>query len=56
MHVHCSFIGYVRIALLVYACVYMMTNPLCTIIAYLLSALLDAFDGHAARLLNQSKL
>ena len=33
----------------------MISDPVHSISAYLLSALLDAFDGHAARLLNQSK-
>nr|NP_001187611.1 CDP-diacylglycerol--inositol 3-phosphatidyltransferase [Ictalurus punctatus]ADO28883.1 cdp-diacylglycerol--inositol 3-phosphatidyltransferase [Ictalurus punctatus] len=49
-----NIIGYVRIILLFYACWYMTTDLARTMAAYLLSALLDAFDGHAARLLDQS--
>lgn len=32
----------------------MPTDPVRTVVSYLLSVLLDAFDGHAARLLDQS--
>uniref|UniRef100_A0A5K3FT36 CDP-diacylglycerol--inositol 3-phosphatidyltransferase n=1 Tax=Mesocestoides corti TaxID=53468 RepID=A0A5K3FT36_MESCO len=49
-----NIIGYARIILLLYACWYMPTSAVDAIFAYLLSALLDAFDGHAARLLDQS--
>ncbi|BHF72990.1 hypothetical protein SprV_0401606200 [Sparganum proliferum] len=49
-----NLIGYARILLLLYACWYMTTNFSRTVISYLLSSLLDAFDGYAARLLNQS--
>jgi phosphatidylglycerophosphate synthase len=34
----------------------MPTDPKITIICYLTSQFLDAFDGHAARALGQSKL
>ncbi|VDM03959.1 unnamed protein product [Schistocephalus solidus] len=46
--------GYARIFLLLYACWYMTTSFSRTVFCYLLSSLLDAFDGYAARLLNQS--
>ncbi|KAM7532950.1 hypothetical protein Aperf_G00000127690 [Anoplocephala perfoliata] len=49
-----NIIGYARIILLIYACWFMPSDPIRSISAYFLSALLDAFDGHAARLLNQS--
>ncbi|KAH9284793.1 CDP-diacylglycerol--inositol 3-phosphatidyltransferase [Echinococcus granulosus] len=49
-----NLIGYVRILLLLYACWYMSTDPVRAAVSYLLSALLDAFDGHVARLLDQS--
>eukprot|EP00158_Paraphelidium_tribonemae_P001857 Partr_v1_DN24881_c0_g1_i2_m29766 putative cdp-diacylglycerol--inositol 3-phosphatidyltransferase len=46
-------VGYLRIMLLGMACYWMPTNPWLTIAAYSLSCLLDAIDGHLARLLNQ---
>ncbi|VUZ48451.1 unnamed protein product [Hymenolepis diminuta] len=49
-----NIIGYARILLLIAACWYMPLDPIRAIVAYFLSALLDAVDGHAARLLNQS--
>ncbi|KAL5109441.1 hypothetical protein TcWFU_009352 [Taenia crassiceps] len=49
-----NLIGYARILLLLYACWYMSTDPVRAVVSYLLSALLDALDGHAARLLDQS--
>ncbi|VDM32289.1 unnamed protein product [Hydatigera taeniaeformis] len=49
-----NLIGYVRILLLLYACWYMPTDPVRAVVSYLLSALLDAVDGHTARLLDQS--
>ncbi|VDK33363.1 unnamed protein product [Taenia asiatica] len=50
----CFLQGYARILLLLYACWYMSTDPVRAVVSYLLSALLDAVDGHVARLLNQS--
>ncbi|KAL5971759.1 CDP-diacylglycerol--inositol 3-phosphatidyltransferase [Taenia solium] len=49
-----NLIGYARILLLLYACWYMSTDPVRAVVSYLLSALLDAVDGHVARLLDQS--
>jgi CDP-diacylglycerol--inositol 3-phosphatidyltransferase len=51
-----NLIGYARVALMFIA-FYFMTNPemyQITVACYLLSQLLDAFDGHAARLLGQT--
>lgn len=50
-----NLIGYARIVLMLVA-FYYMTNENTyqfTVVCYLLSQLLDAFDGHAARLLGQ---
>jgi len=50
-----NLIGYARIVLMIIA-FYYMTNPeqyTVTVACYMLSQLLDAFDGHAARILNQ---
>lgn len=51
-----NIIGYVRVVLM-FVAFYFMTSPemyQITVICYLLSQLLDAFDGHAARLLGQT--
>lgn len=51
-----NIIGYVRIVLM-FVAFYYMTNPhkyMFTVACYMLSQLLDAFDGHAARLLGQT--
>lgn len=51
-----NLIGYARVALMFIA-FYFMTNPdmyQITVACYLLSQLLDAFDGHAARMLGQT--
>ncbi len=48
-----NIIGYGRIILAILACWYMPTDYVRAACAYLLSGLLDAFDGHAARALNQ---
>jgi CDP-diacylglycerol--inositol 3-phosphatidyltransferase len=48
-----NLIGYARIVLALLSFWYMSTNYVLTTIFYLLSGLLDAFDGHAARYLNQ---
>uniref|UniRef100_A0A8C2YWH1 CDP-diacylglycerol--inositol 3-phosphatidyltransferase n=1 Tax=Cyclopterus lumpus TaxID=8103 RepID=A0A8C2YWH1_CYCLU len=49
-----NLIGYGRIALALLAFALMPCCPWTAVFCYLLSALLDAFDGHAARALNQS--
>ena len=51
-----NLIGYARVVLM-FVAFYFMTNPemyQITVACYLLSQLLDAFDGHAARLLGQT--
>ncbi|KAM5152655.1 CDP-diacylglycerol--inositol 3-phosphatidyltransferase [Mantella aurantiaca] len=48
-----NLIGYARIAFAFVAFYFMPTSPLVASTFYLLSGLLDAFDGHAARALNQ---
>ena len=51
-----NIIGYVRI-ILMFVAFFFMTNPekyLLTVSCYMLSQLLDAFDGHAARMLGQT--
>jgi len=48
-----NLIGYARILLLLASLPFMLSDPWTTAGLYMLSALLDAFDGHAARLLNQ---
>ncbi len=45
--------GYARIVLAIVSFYYMPTEPNVAVTCYLLSGLLDAFDGHAARYLNQ---
>jgi CDP-diacylglycerol--inositol 3-phosphatidyltransferase len=49
-----NLIGYGRIALAIVAMWFMPTNHVIAAWCYILSGLLDAFDGHAARALNQS--
>jgi hypothetical protein len=48
--------GYVRIALAVAAFAYAMTDHKIFFVCYLLSELLDALDGHAARYFKQCTL
>lgn len=48
-----NIIGYVRIILAIISFYFMPTCPKVSIFCYLFSGLLDAFDGHAARYLNQ---
>ncbi|XP_076153718.1 CDP-diacylglycerol--inositol 3-phosphatidyltransferase isoform X2 [Alosa pseudoharengus] len=48
-----NLIGYARIVLALLAFYLMPCCPVPAVFCYLLSALLDAFDGHAARMLNQ---
>ena len=47
------FIGYSRIVLGLISFYFMPFNPTIAATCYLLSGFLDAFDGHAARMLNQ---
>jgi len=49
-----NLIGYSRIILAILSFYYMPTNYIMASSMYLLSGFLDAFDGHAARLLDQS--
>ncbi|KAL0267116.1 UNVERIFIED_CONTAM: hypothetical protein PYX00_009471 [Menopon gallinae] len=49
-----NLIGYARIILAIISFFYMPTNYVVASWCYILSALLDAFDGHAARYFNQS--
>ena len=46
-------LGYARVILAFVSFYYMPTSPYTAGFLYLLSGLLDAFDGHAARTLNQ---
>lgn len=48
-----NLIGYARIILAIIAFYFIKTNYIVATFCYILSGLLDAFDGHAARLLNQ---
>lgn len=48
-----NLIGYGRIILAIIAFYFMRTNYIFASLCYLLSGFLDAFDGHAARMLNQ---
>ena len=48
-----NLIGYARIVLAIVSFYFMPTTPTIAVSCYLLSGLLDAFDGHAARYLNQ---
>lgn len=47
--------GYARIVLAILSFYFMPTDYIVAANMYLLSGLLDAFDGHAARYFNQSK-
>nr|CAH8826907.1 unnamed protein product [Trichobilharzia regenti] len=49
-----NILGYIRIVLLLVACFFMRSSCEITLLTYVLSCLLDAFDGYAARSLNQS--
>ncbi|CAB4001771.1 CDP-diacylglycerol--inositol 3-phosphatidyltransferase [Paramuricea clavata] len=49
-----NLIGYSRIILAFVSFYYMADSPVIFTVCYLLSALLDAFDGHFARLLSQT--
>ena len=49
------FIGYARIVLAILSFYFMPTDYIMAASMYLLSGLLDAFDGHAARYFGQSK-
>lgn len=49
-----NLIGYARVVLALISFYLMPWSPWPAVFCYLLSALLDAFDGHAARALNQS--
>lgn len=49
-----NLIGYSRIVLAIISFYYMPTNYVVAAWCYIISGLLDAFDGHAARMLNQS--
>jgi len=48
--------GYARIILALISIYFMPTNYKIACTCYVVSALLDAFDGHAARTFNQSKI
>lgn len=43
------FTGYARIVLAIISFYFMPTNYIIACVCYVVSALLDAFDGHAAR-------
>ncbi|KAJ3639251.1 hypothetical protein Zmor_003931 [Zophobas morio] len=49
-----NIIGYARVILALISFYYMPTNYVLAVVCYVTSALLDAFDGHAARYFNQS--
>lgn len=49
-----NLIGYCRIILAIISFYFMPTNCAIAVSCYVVSALLDAFDGHAARYFNQS--
>nr|CAG4638687.1 EOG090X0BWK [Cyclestheria hislopi] len=51
---HFYYTGYARVILGVGSLYFMPTNYVVACWLYILSGILDAFDGHAARLLNQS--
>lgn len=51
-----NLIGYGRIVLGILSLLLMQSYPMAASIFYFLSAFLDAFDGYAARKLNQSML
>lgn len=50
-----SFTGYARIILAIISFYFMQTNYIIAGWCYIISALLDAIDGHAARAFNQSE-
>lgn len=50
-----SVTGFARIILAIISFYYMPTHCVVAVTCYVTSALLDAFDGHAARYYNQSK-
>ncbi|EFA05079.1 CDP-diacylglycerol--inositol 3-phosphatidyltransferase [Tribolium castaneum] len=49
-----NLIGYARVILAIISFYYMPSNYVIAVVCYVVSALLDAFDGHAARYFNQS--
>eukprot|EP00128_Syssomonas_multiformis_P009927 Colp12_sorted_trinity150504_noHs@33295 len=49
-----NLIGYSRVILAFVAFYYMTTDPFLCFVTYVLSSFLDAIDGHAARMFNQS--
>lgn len=51
-----DFTGYARVVLAVVSIYFMPNNYKIACSCYVLSALLDAVDGHAARIFNQSKI
>lgn len=51
-----NLIGYARIVLAISSFYFMPTDYVLTTITYLMSGLLDAFDGYAARYFNQSTM
>ncbi|KAL5477250.1 hypothetical protein EMCRGX_G024019 [Ephydatia muelleri] len=51
-----NLIGYTRVILAIVSLYYMPIDPLIASILYLLSGLLDAFDGYAARALDQGTM
>lgn len=48
-------VGYTRIVLALVSFYYMPTDHVIATWAYIISSLLDAVDGHAARMLNQGQ-
>ena len=50
------FAGYARIVLAIVSFYYMPSDYVIAASTYILSGFLDAFDGHAARMFNQSEL
>ncbi len=52
---NCLFSGYGRIVLAIISFYYMPTDYVTASFCYILSGFLDALDGHAARMLNQSE-
>lgn len=51
-----NIIGYLRIVLALLSFYYMPHNYIACSVCYIVSVVLDAFDGHAARYFNQCKL
>jgi len=56
MHVLLSSVGYARIVFALISFYFMPTHHVIATWAYISSALLDAVDGHAARMLNQGMI